>query len=149
MRRKRPEPLYQRFSRLLVAALTGQAPVTVTVSVYALIALLLLAYVSAQVLTGVLNQDIKSLQQDVGRQREQLNKLTAEYVALSSRAQVSEYCEQKLGMIEAPENSFRRIAVVSDAEQEAFPVELTHRENPVVEPYHFSTVLKAHGKSDG
>jgi cell division protein FtsL len=147
--RKHTEHWYQKVGRLLVTALAGQASTAATVFVYASIAVLLLAYVSAQVLTGVLTQEIAALSSERSRQSETMNKLAAEYVALSSRARVTRFCEEKLGMAEASGTTFRRIAVSGregDAQQ---PVEFTRRVDPVADSYRFSVLIGENGKSDG
>lgn len=126
MRKAMRHDPYKRFSRLVVSALTGQNRVSVTILVYSVIALLLLAYVSAQIYAGVLQQEIAALEQQRLDSKEALNKLTGRYVSLSSRARVSEYCETKLGMARVSGENFEVLAVGGDLELNA-PVALTRR----------------------
>lgn len=101
----------QRLGYGVIAAATCQTRLHLTLLIYALIALLLLAYVSANVMTSVLTQEISELKQQRHENKETLNKLTSEYVSKSSRARVIHYCESVLGMVPAEETSFQRYAV--------------------------------------
>jgi hypothetical protein len=124
MRRAARYGLYKRFSRLVFSAVTGQTRVGVTVFVYSVLAVLLLAYVSAQIYAGVLRQEIAVLEQDRLDSRETLYKLTGSYVSLSSRARVSEYCESKLRMVRVGGDSFEVVAVADELD-DAAPVVIT------------------------
>ncbi len=118
--------MYRKFSRAMVCAVTGHGKVGVTILVYSVFALLLLAYVSAQIYAGVLRQEIASLEQQRLDSREAFNKLTGRYISVSSRARVSDYCETELGMVKIGGEDFEVLAVGDDPEL-ATPVELTRR----------------------
>jgi cell division protein FtsL len=107
---------YRRFSRFTVSAVTGRSRVGVTIFVYSVFAALLLVYVSAQIYAGVLRQEIAALEQQKLDSRETFNKLTGRYVALSSRARVSEYCETKLAMERIGGGNLEVLAVGDDLE---------------------------------
>jgi hypothetical protein len=143
---KKRASIYRRISSILISALTGRARIGVTLVVYATVALLLLVYVSAQVYTGVLTQDISEIKQSRSSQREKLNRLTSDYVSLSSRARVSEYCETVLNMVEARDESLRRFAIDNIDRNFLVPVEFTEKGLPILDPYRF-TLRDKNGKS--
>jgi cell division protein FtsL len=122
---------YRKFSRLMVSALTGHSRVSVTIAVYSLVALLLLAYVSVQIYAGVLRQEIAFLEQQRAEAKETLNKLTGEFVSLSSRDRVVEYCEKKLGMVRLDGGSFQVLAVNEGAAAPIAPVALTEPQDAI------------------
>lgn len=126
MRRKSRHGLYRRFSRLVFSAVSGQARVGVTIVVYSAFAVLLLAYVSAQIYAGVLRQEIAALEKQRVESREAMFKLTGAYVSLSSRGRVSEYCENELRMVKVGGEGFEVIAVTDDIDDRA-PVALTSK----------------------
>jgi cell division protein FtsL len=114
----------------MVSAFTGHTRVGVTIAVYSVCAVLLLAYVSVQIYAGVLRQEISALKQERGEVREAMNKLTGEYVSLSSRSRIADYCENKLGMVRVEGESFEVIAV-KDAPGDAPPVALTEIQDAI------------------
>ena len=121
----------------MISALTGQAKVSLTVFVYFVIAVLLLSYVSAQFYGGMLRQEISSLKQNRSDLKEDLNKLTSAYVALSSRSKVSEYCENKLGMVKASGDNFELLAVEGGELGFAVPVEITKKQSAIQSAYRY------------
>lgn len=133
--------IYKRFSNVLLSALTGQAKVGVTIIVYFVIALLLLSYVSAQVYGEMLSQEIADLKQTRCDLKENLNKLTGDYVSLSSRSQVSRFCEHELGMVKVGGESFEILAVEDEDYGLAEPVELT-KQHPVIPTAHRYTLRR-------
>ncbi len=141
MKKKDSRNVYGKFGQLLFAALTAQTRFSVTVVVYAVIALLLLAYVSVEVLTGVLAQEIAELEEEREYGRESLNRLTSEYISLSSRAPVSRYCESVLGMVEGREGNFERF-VVDDLDRFGELIEITERSFRVTGAQRFTSVDK-------
>jgi hypothetical protein len=115
----------------MISALTGQAKISVTIFVYTVIAVLLLAYVSAQVYADVLRQEIAVYKQERCDLREDLNMLTSDYVAHSSRSRVSRYCENKLGMVKAGGESLEILAVDRGEGGFSIPVELTKKQGTI------------------
>ena len=103
--------LYGRFANFIVYAVTGRSGVGVTVFVYSVVAVLLLAYVSVQIYAGVLRQEVAALEQRRLDSRDALNKLYSRYVSLSSRACISEYCRNKLGMVDVGDGNLEIVAV--------------------------------------
>ncbi len=130
--------IYRGFSRTLISALTGQARISVTIFVYAVVAVLLLTYVSAQVYADVLRQEIAVFKQERCDLKEDLNMLTSEYVTNSSRIRVSRYCEKKLGMIKAGGESLEIFAVEDINNGFAIPVELTKRQRAIPSAYRYT-----------
>lgn len=149
MKKKRPNHFYKSVGQMVVSAVTGNAKLPITIAVYSAMAVLLLTYVSAQVLTGVLTQEISELDEERDRRTEKFNKLTAEYVTLSSRARVTQYCESTLGMRQASAENYERFAVGSKTVDHEQPVEFTKYADPLTDAYRFSTSRRTKGNSDG
>ncbi len=105
------DDVYKRLAQNFVAALICQTRLSVTLLVYTVLALLLLTYVSAHVFTSMLSQDIAQLQVQRQQRKETFNKLTSQYISVSSRARVADYCESVLGMVQTGERSVQRFAV--------------------------------------
>ena len=130
--------LSKKFSRLLVSALTGHAKVAVTIAVYSVFALLLLAYVSVQIYAGVLRQEISALEHQRSEAKETLNKLTGEFVLDSSRDRVIDYCETKLGMVRLGIDNFEVIAANDRAADTAPPAALTEKQEAIPSAYRYT-----------
>jgi hypothetical protein len=130
--------LYRKFSHLLVSALTGQMKVGVTIFVYSVFALLLLAYVSVQIYAGVLRQDIAGLKLERSDLKESLNKLTGDYVSISSRSRVSRYCETELGMVRVGGEDLQVLAVDDREAEFATPVALTKKQGAMPSAYRYT-----------
>ena len=137
MRRKK-SPVYRKLSRLLVTALCGQCRTQVTLLVYGVVAVLLLTYVSGQVYAGALAQKISVLKSERHEYKERLNILTSEYVALTSRGRVTDYCKNKLGMIEAEDGSLERFAVGFEEIDYLEPAEFTSKPPALPAAYGFT-----------
>ena len=138
MRNKSRNNVYKRFSHVLLSALAGQAKLNVTIAVYFVIALMLLSYVSVQVYGGVLHQEIAGLKLTRCELKENLNRLTSDYVSLSSRSRVSRYCENKLGMVKAAGKNFEVLAVEDGEFELAEPVELTKKHRAIPAAYRYT-----------
>lgn len=138
MRRKIASGIYRRFSHVLISALSGQARVPVTIVVYSAIAVTLLAYVSAQISASVLTQEIAELKQQRQIQKERLNKVTSEYVSLSSRTRVMHYCETVLKMIPAEMSVMERFAVKDSKGKYLQPVDPTGTFPLIANTYRFT-----------
>ncbi len=138
MRNKSRNNVYKRFSHVLLSALAGQAKLNVTIAVYFVIALLLLSYVSVQVYGGVLHQEIAGLKLTRCELKENLNRLTSDYVSLSSRSRVSRYCENTLGMVKAAGESFEVLAVEDGEYELAEPVEITKKHRAIPAAYRYT-----------
>lgn len=130
--------LSRKFSRLLVSALTGHAKVAVTIAVYSVFAILLLAYVSVQIYAGVLRQEISALEHQRSEAKETLNKLTGEFVLNSSRDRVIDYCETKLGMVRLGIDNFEVIAANDGVADTAPPTALTEKQEAIPSAYRYT-----------
>lgn len=130
--------LYRKFSHLMFSALTGQTKVGVTIVVYSVLALVLLAYVLVQIYAGVLRLEIAGLKQQRGDRKEALNKLTGDYVSLSSRSRVSQYCEKELGMVTASGENLLVVAVDTRDAGFAAPVALTKKQGAMPSAYRYT-----------
>lgn len=137
MKKRHSNDAYGRASQLLISALTGQTKIHVTIAVYSLLALLLLGYVSAQIYTSVLAQGIAERKGVRHSHKEYLSKLTSDYVALSSRERITEYCESVLGMTRVGDGQLERFAVRDNAGLFA-RVEFTRMESSAPDPFRFS-----------
>lgn len=138
MKTKRRMPIYKRFCQIVLSSLSGQGSVLATVTFYAVVAALLLAYVSAQILTGALTQEITELRTSRSALSEDLNRLTGEYVSLTSRARVSDYCREKLGMVEASQGILERVVLRLDDDMFLEPSTLTRNQSAVPDAYRFT-----------
>lgn len=138
--------IYSRFSHLLIAGLTAQTRLSTTLGVYGAIALLLLVYVSAQVYTTVLSQEIAELKSDRSGRTEELHRLSSRYIGLSSHAVVAEYCEKKLGMVKADGDDMRRVAIDATQSELSRPIASARRSPPIPAAYRYT--LRQTAQSD-
>jgi len=130
----------KQVSHVLVAAVTGQARLSVTVLVFSTLALILLAYVSTQIYSGVLFSDITRLKQEIRIYREEMNTLTSDHIAASSRERVVSYCEDVLGMVPANGLSLELVAVEKGAGGEDRLFEFSERNRAFADKFS-STLL--------
>jgi hypothetical protein len=103
--------LYKRFNYFMASVVSGQAGVARTILVFSACAFLLLFYVTTQIYAGVLTERIAELEQKQLVVREQYHTLTGNYTRLASRERIGTYCEKVLGMVEADNETMRRVAV--------------------------------------
>jgi cell division protein FtsL len=106
----------RRASQFVLDTLSGRLGVLMMTLSYASFAVVLLAYVSTQVYTDSLMEDITGCKREERELKERIGRLTAQYAALSARARVSAYCEDKLGMIEADVTQIVRVVIDGDDE---------------------------------
>lgn len=106
----------RRTVQFVLDALSGRLGVFMMTLSYTSFAVVLLAYVSTQVYTDSLLEDINGNRREEQELKERIGRLTAQYASLSSRARVSAYCEEKLGMVEADVNQVIRVAVDDEHE---------------------------------
>ena len=105
------ESIYRRFSRIAADALTGRLGVAAMVLAYSACAVGLLVYVSSQVYTFSLMEDISNLEREQKVLKETVGLLTEEYASLSSMDRITRICEQKLGMKPADADGLIRVSV--------------------------------------
>jgi len=120
MKPVKPRSGWRIATGLIFDALSGRLGVSLMALAYASFAVVLLAYVSTQVYTSSLNEQIsrrRSLERSV---EEQMGLLTAEYTRLASRARIAPFCEDKLGMVEADKESMHRLRINGDDNDDPF-----------------------------
>ncbi|NIM19603.1 MAG: hypothetical protein GTO51_04385 [Candidatus Latescibacteria bacterium] len=105
--------VYKRFSKFIASVISGHAGVPITIVVFSVCAVLLLAYVTTQIYSSVLTERISNLEKQQLLYREKLHTLTSEITSLTSRERIVGYCEDRLGMIEADSESLKRVAIDS------------------------------------
>jgi hypothetical protein len=92
-------------------ALAGRLGAPMMVLAYATFAVLLLAYVSTQVYTSSLMEDVAARKRDELLLRERIGVLTARYSTMTSKSRVSRHCEENLGLVGATQDEVVRVAI--------------------------------------
>ena len=111
MRRER----FADAAQLFFAALGGRLGAPIMVAGYLVVAGLLLAYVSAQVYTNSLMEDVSAHKRRELVAREKIGVLTARYATMTSKSRVSRECEEDLGLVESTTSDVVRVTVDGDA----------------------------------
>ncbi|MCH7549506.1 MAG: hypothetical protein IH969_08250 [Candidatus Krumholzibacteriota bacterium] len=114
MSSRRKQSTLRRASQFLVDALAGRLGLLMMTLSYASLAVVLLAYVSTQVYTSSLMEDVASRQEERRRMEESIAVNMSDYAGLVSRARVSEFCEGKLGMVEGDMTRMTRVRIALD-----------------------------------
>lgn len=78
---------------------------------YASLAVVLLAYVSTQVYTSSLMEEVARRQDERRHMEERIGAMMGDYAGLVSRARVASFCENNLGMIEADATRMTRVRI--------------------------------------
>ena len=105
---------YRKFSRVVADALTGRLGVAAMVLGYSVCAVGLLVYVSSQVYTFSLMEDISELERKQRVLKETVGLLTEDYAELSSMDRITRICEEKLGMNPADAGGLIRVSIDTD-----------------------------------
>lgn len=92
-------------------ALAGRLGAPMMVMGYVTFAVLLLAYVSTQVYTSSLMENVAARQREELVLRERIGVLTARYATMTSKSRVSRHCEEDLGLVGATQNDVVRVAI--------------------------------------
>ncbi len=98
-------------TQLFFAALGGRLGVPMMVAGYLVVAGFLLAYVSAQVYTNSLMEQVSARKRQETVARERIGVLTARYATITSKSRVSRACEGSLGLIESTSADVVRVAI--------------------------------------
>lgn len=138
MRRTVDHELHKKFTGFVVSALAGRSKVGVTIFVYSVLAVLLLAYVSAQIYAGVLRTEITSLEKQKLATKEAFYRLTGRYVSMSARGPVSEYCEKVLKMRSVSGETLEIVAVSGDIDPGA-AVAMTRKPEALPSPQRYTS----------
>ncbi len=105
--------------QFLLDALAGKLGAPMMVLGYATFAVLLLAYVSTQVYTSSLMEDVAARKREEILVRERIGVLTARYATMTSKSRVSRHCEENLGLVGATQSDVVRVAVVGPVLRDA------------------------------
>lgn len=97
--------------QFLLDALAGKLGAPMMVLGYVTFAVLLLAYVSTQVYTSSLMEDVGARKREELLLRERIGVLTARYATMTSKSRVSRHCEENLGLIGATQDDVVRVAI--------------------------------------
>jgi len=97
--------------RFVVDTLTGRLGVGMMVTGYTTCAFVLLGYVSTQVYTYSLMEDIHQREQAQRTIKESIGLLTERYATLSSRERIIGICESRLDMVPAGASQLERVAI--------------------------------------
>lgn len=111
MKRAKRQSGLQVAGQFLFDALTGRLGLLMMTLAYASIAVLLLAYVSTQVHTNSLMEDISIRETERRRAQEQVGLLMRDYAGLVSRTRVATVCEDRLGMVQGDADIVTRVRV--------------------------------------
>lgn len=111
MKPSKPRSGWRVASGLVFDALSGRLGVCLMTLAYVTFAVVLLAYVSTQVYTSSLNEDITRRRSEERVVKERIGLLAADYARLASRARIVPYCKDRLGMVEADTESMRRVRI--------------------------------------
>lgn len=96
---------------VLLNALGGKLGVPMMVLAYLSFAVFLLAYVSTQVYTSSLMEDVAARKRNEVALQERIGVLTARYATMTSKSRVSSTCETQLGLVESTSENVVRVVV--------------------------------------
>jgi hypothetical protein len=113
-------------TQLFFAALGGKLGVPMMVAGYMVIAVFLLAYVSAQVYTNSLMEQVAARKRQQTVACERIGVLTARYATMTSKSRVSRACEGNLGLVESTTADVVRVAIDGATLPEDPPAETVH-----------------------
>jgi hypothetical protein len=113
-------------TQLFFAALGGRLGVPMMVAGYLVVAGFLLAYVSAQVYTNSLMEQVSARKRQQTVARERIGVLTARYATITSKSRVSRACEGSLGLVESTTADVVRVAIDGAAPPEDPPGAAVH-----------------------
>jgi hypothetical protein len=113
-------------TQLFFAALGGKLGVPMMVAGYLVVAGFLLAYVSAQVFTNSLMEQVSARKRQETVARERIGVLTARYATMTSKSRVSRECEGNLGLVESTTADVIRVAIDGASLPEDPPAEAVH-----------------------
>ena len=97
--------------RFLLDALSGRLGVPIMVTAYVVFSVLLLGYVSTQVYTSTLMEDVAKRRRTKLALDEHIGVLMAQYSTMTSKSRISQQCEQSMGMVSGTMNDVVRVAI--------------------------------------
>jgi len=107
--------------QFLFDALSGKLGAPMMVLGYLSFAVFLLAYVSTQVYTNSLMEDISARKRHQMAVKERIGVLTARYATMTSKSRVSRECEDDLGLVESTTAEVVRVVIDGTWLQESPP----------------------------
>jgi hypothetical protein len=113
-------------TQLFFASLGGRLGVPMMVAGYLVVAGFLLAYVSAQVYTNSLMEQVSARKRQETVARERIGVLTARYATMTSKSRVSRACEGSLGLVESTTADVVRVAIDGEARTANPPQQTVH-----------------------
>ena len=113
-------------TQLFFAALGGRLGIPMMVAGYLVVAGFMLAYVSAQVYTNSLMEQVSARKRQETVARERIGVLTARYATITSKSRVSRACEGSLGLVESTTADVVRVAIDGATLAEDPPGETVH-----------------------
>ena len=113
----------RKVNRIGADALAGRRGVGGMILGYSALAVVLLLYVSMQVYTGSLLEDIEKQRRKQVKLQEMIGMRTMHWASLSSRENVIKVCEQKLGLARADSEELVRVAFKRYRENEDYTQE--------------------------
>jgi len=113
-------------TQLFFAALGGRLGIPMMVAGYLVVAGFLLAYVSAQVYTNSLMEQVSARKRQETVARERIGVLAARYATITSKSRVSRACEGSLGLVESTTADVVRVAIDGATLAEDPPGETVH-----------------------
>jgi hypothetical protein len=114
---------WRKVNRIGAEALAGRRGVAGMILGYSALAVVLLLYVSMQVYTGSLLEDIEKQRRKQEKLQEMIGLQTMQWASLSSRKNVIEICEQELGLVRADSEDLVRVAVKRYREYEDYTLD--------------------------
>jgi hypothetical protein len=102
---------FKKTVRFVADALTGRLGIAMMVLGYSACAFVLLAYVSTQVYTYSLMEDIVKLEREQRGLKERIGLQTERYVALSSKDRIASICESRLALVQAGNDQLVRVSI--------------------------------------
>ncbi len=111
MKQAKEQGILAGLIRFVVDTLTGRLGVGMMVAGYTTCAFVLLGYVSTQVYTYSLMEDIHKREQTQRMKKESIGLLTERYATLSSRERIIGICESRLDMVPAGAAQLERVAI--------------------------------------
>jgi hypothetical protein len=107
--------------QFLFDALSGKLGAPMMVLGYLSFAVFLLAYVSTQVYTNSLMEDVSARKRHETAVKERIGVLTARYATMTSKSRVSKECENDLGLVESNTTEVVRVVIDGTRLQESPP----------------------------
>jgi hypothetical protein len=111
MKQRNNSTSLKKVAGFVVPVLTGRRGVAMMVAGYSVCAVVLLVYVSAQIYTYSLMEDIASRERQQLGLKEEIGLQTERYAELASKSRISRICETKLGLVQNDAGQLIRVSI--------------------------------------